>query len=220
MRETKILLLGATGRTGKLLLKLAMNRGFVIHCLSREVNRIKKHDRIIVFEGRTDNPHDVKRAIKGCDFVISTLNISRKSDFPWANLRTPKTFLSDTMSILVELAKKENIKRICICSAWGVSETIDQIPFWFKWIILNSNISYAYLDHERQERILQSSGLDWTIVRPVGLYNSKRLRAIKETKDNYPKPSLLISRLSVADYMLSSLFNKELIKKKIVISRQ
>ncbi|MEM6378589.1 MAG: NAD(P)-binding oxidoreductase [Bacteroidota bacterium] len=216
----KILLLGATGRTGKLVLKKALEDGYQVHCLSRNSQRIEKQSGLTTFEGNPNNPADLENAILECTTVISTLNISRNSDFPWSGLRTPKTYLSDVMKLLVPIAEKQNVRRISVCSAWGVSDTRNDIPKWFKWFIDNSNIGVAYQDHERQEKILSKSSLDWTIVRPVGLTNSKRKENIKETYGNTPKPSLLISRQSVAEYLVDSLKRAELIGKRVVISKR
>ncbi len=38
----KILVLGATGRTGKLVLKTALEKGYQVHCLSRNSQRIER----------------------------------------------------------------------------------------------------------------------------------------------------------------------------------
>ena len=216
----RILLLGATGRTGKWVLKTALEKGHSVHCLSRNSHRIPKKDGIAVFEGNPASSDDLKKAMEGCEAIISVLNISRTSDFPWARLRTPKTLLSDTMSLVVSSAKELGIKRAAICSAWGVAETKKDIPNWFKWFIDNSNIGVAYTDHERQENILQQSHLDWSIARPVGLSNSKRTETIQESLNNKPKPSMLISRKSVGRYLVESLENETLIGKKVVISKK
>ena len=215
----RILLLGATGRTGKLVLKKALQKGYQIHCLARNSKRIEKQNGLTIFEGNANNKTNLKKAISGCEAVISVLNISRKSDFPWAPLRTPRKYLSEVMGLLVPIAEKHRIHRVSVCSAWGVDDTKSDIPKWFKWLINNSNIGIAYQDHERQEKVLIKSNLDWTIVRPVGLTDSKRRENIKETFDNNPKPSLLISRNSVADYLINSLTQKELIGKKVVVSK-
>lgn len=123
------------------------------------------------------------------------------------------------MSLVVSSAKELGIKRVAICSAWGVAETKKDIPKWFKWFIDNSNIGVAYTDHERQENILSQSLLNWVIVRPVGLSNSKSTETIQESFDNKPKPSILISRKSVGRYLVESLEKEVLIGKKVVISK-
>jgi len=102
----KILLLGATGRTGKKVYKKAIESGYSIHCLARNSERIEKHDHAILFEGDASNSDDLKTAVAGCSAVISVLNISRKSDFPWSGLKTPENYLSNTVTNLIPLAKK------------------------------------------------------------------------------------------------------------------
>ena len=215
----KILLLGATGRTGKLVLQKALNKGYHVTCLARNSNRIPKQDRLTIVEGNPTNEMDLANAMQGCDAVINVLNISRTSDIPWARLRTPKNYLSEVMSCLIPIAETHQLKRMAICSAWGAAETKNDIPFWFRWFIDNSNIGVAYRDHERQEEMLQATKLNWTIVRPVGLTNSKKKEHIRETFENSLKPNLFISRSSVADYLIDSLTRDELINKKVVISK-
>ncbi|MFP2997783.1 NAD(P)H-binding protein [Spongiivirga sp. MCCC 1A20706] len=216
----KILLLGATGRTGKLVLEKALEKGHRVHCLSRNSQRLTTQNGLKIFEGDPSKSADLEKAISGCNAIISVLNISRTSDFPWSKLRTPATYLSEVMQLLIPIAEKEHINRISICSAWGVADSRKDIPKWFRWFIDNSNIGVAYEDHHRQEKIIVESNLDWTIVRPVGLMNAKRTEKIKETFENKPKPSLLISRKSVATYLLDSLNRTDLVQKKVVISKK
>jgi hypothetical protein len=158
-----------------------------------------------VYEGTPLNKFTLADAMKGCDAILSVLNISRLSDFPWSKLRTSKDFLSESMRHILEVARENKVKRIIITTAWGVSETYNDIPFWFRWLIRNSNIRYPYYDHGKQEQLLQSSNMDWTIVRPVGLTDSIKPREVKVTSDNQPKPSLTISRRNVALFILDAL---------------
>ena len=59
----KILLLGATGRTGKLVLRRALDGGYQVHCLSRNSQRIEKHDGLTIFEGNPNNPTELGNAV-------------------------------------------------------------------------------------------------------------------------------------------------------------
>lgn len=212
----RILLLGATGRTGILVLKEALAQGYEVNCLSRNSERIEKREGLAVFEGNPTNKADLEKAIEGCDFVLSVLNISRKSDFPWSKLRTPENYLSSVMTNLLSVVEG---RRIIICSAWGTAETRVDIPKWFKWLIENSNIGVAYRDHEKQEELLANSNTKWTIVRPAGLTNSKKVETFKASFNNVPKPSITISRQSLAKYLVRGLKDEDLIGKKVVISK-
>lgn len=215
----KILILGATGRTGKLILEEALNQDYEVNCLVREPKRIKaNHEKLKILKGSPEQISDLENALKGCKGIISALNISRKSDFPWSKLRTPPTFLSDVMKNLISLTEENGLERIVVCSAWGVAETEKEIPFWFNWFIKNSNIGVAYKDHERQEEELKKSKLNWTIVRPTGLTNFKNDKKVIESYNNEPKPKLTISRKNVAKFMVNALKRNELIGKTPVIS--
>lgn len=215
----KILLLGATGRTGKYVVDESLQRGYQLNCLVRDAQKIKTvHERLKIFEGSPEKLSDIEQAIKNCEAIINVLNISRNSDFPWAKLRTSPIFLSGVMKNVIELAEIHKVKRIIACSAWGAAETKNDLPRWFRWLIDKSNIGLTYIDHERQEKLLMSSHLLWTIVRPAGLTNSKKYQEIVESYNNKPKPKMTISRISVAKYMVEAIADERLIHKVLTIS--
>jgi len=215
------LLLGATGRTGSLTLERLLQEGHYVHIVVRDRKKVRSRSgKLTIFEGDVVNADTLSLAILNCENVISVLNVSRTSDFPWANLRTSKTFLSDTLSTVLAVADPTAIKKIVVCSAWGTNETRKDIPWWFKWLIANSNIGTAYKDHERQEEILFNSNLNFIIVRPVGLTNSERIQTILETINNNPRPGLLISRKNTAKFLVSQLSDNRYNKKSVTISEK
>jgi putative NADH-flavin reductase len=214
----KILILGATGRTGTEVLHQALSKGYQVNALVRDSKKIQMEDpKLFVFEGDTRIPKDLNFALENCQAVISCLNISRKSDFPWAPLRTPVDFLSKTMKSLVQVCKEQEVKRLVFTSAWGVAESRPFIPSWFAWLIDNSKLSAAYLEHERQEALVRNSGLDWTIVRPVGLTNSQKPKPVKVIFGNEQKPSFTISRKDTAGFMIDILNHPDYFQKIPII---
>ena len=215
----KILLLGATGRTGKLALTYALGKGYKVNCLVRDQSKLQEHEKLSVLQGIPTNPADLEKAMEGCKSIINILNISRKNDFPWSPLRTPRTLLSDTTRQLIDLAKANSISRVVSCSAWGVGDSRAEIPVWFRWMIDNSNIGKAYHDHEKQEELLKTSELDFTIVRPSGLINTKRPMKIQESYSGTPKPTLTISRMANAQFLVDSITRKDLEGKTVTISK-
>ncbi|MDO3624564.1 NAD(P)-dependent oxidoreductase [Mucilaginibacter sp. BT774] len=202
----RILILGATGRTGRVLLREALKRGHQVTILISHKGALKiKPELVEVYEGTPLNKFTLSDAMRGCDAVLSSLNISRVSDSPWSKLRTSKDFLSASMKHIIQAAGETNVRRVIITTAWGVSETRKDTPFWFRWLIDNSNVRYQYHDHEKQEALIKASNLDWTIIRPVGLTDSEKKREVKVSFDNQPKPSTTISRKNVALFMLDVL---------------
>lgn len=217
----KILLLGATGRTGRYVLMDALQRGYEVHALVRDVSKIEVQSiGLELFAGNPENKISLGKAIQGCDVVISTLNISRVSDFPWARLRTPVDFLENTLTHLIGHMDELGMKRIILTSAWGVGDSRGEIPGWFKWFIDNSNVGKAYAQHEVQERMLEESNLDWTAVRPAGLTNGRKIKELIVSKRGNPKPRLTISRRHTAKFMLDCLEQNEFINETPVISEK
>ncbi|MFY0674071.1 MAG: SDR family oxidoreductase [Bacteroidia bacterium] len=214
----KVLLLGATGRLGKeLVIKLNAEKVNTV-ALVRDTSKINvSFDYVRFVEGDPNSLDNLKRAIDGCIMVITTLNISRVSDFPWSKLRAPKTLLSDTMRNLILLAKENDVKKIITVSAWGANESKSQLPFWFRWTIDYSNISYGYLDHERQETLLMQSNLDWTIIRPVGLSNSQQAKAAFASVESEVN-GYIVSRKSIANFLVENMENEDYNREVVTLS--
>ena len=207
----KVFLLGSTGRLGNEILNTLITRKIYTTILIRNQEKIKLDSKYLdVCVGNPLEIDKLDKAMSNCSIVINALNISRNSDFPWSKLRTPKTLLSETISNLIELNKKHDFSKIISVSAWGVLESKKQLPFWFRWLIDNSNIKHGYLDHEKQEQILTASNLDYTIIRPVGLSNSQKDKAPKITIKSKPS-NILVSRKTVSKFIVDNLkkYNKE-----------
>jgi putative NADH-flavin reductase len=215
----QILILGATGRTGKLLLLQALQRGYTVTVLVRDKSRLPiNHPQLRIIQGSPLDKIILETALTGCAAVLSALNVSRKNDFPWAPLKTPPDFLSTVMKNIIELATKLSISRVIFMSAWGVAETKKELPGWFRWLIEHSNIRYPYLDHERQEELVRQSSLQWTAVRAAGLTNSKKIKEARVSFDGQTKHGWMINRATVASFMLDALEKNLYVQQSPVVS--
>ena len=199
----KILILGATGRTGRLIVEEALKQGYDLNVLVRDKNKISFSSKSIkVYQGTPARQTDLAIAMQGCDLVISALGIVRASDAPWSKLITAKNFISESIKNVIAEADQQNLKRLITVSAWGVGETKKEIPFWLRWLINHTNLGPVYAEHEAEEKLLANSNLNWTAVRPVALNESKKIKTLKVSFNNLPKPSLQISRQSVAKFIV------------------
>ena len=202
----KLLILGASGRTGRLIVEEALKQGYDLNVLVRDKNKISFSSRSIkVYQGTPTRRADVAAAMQGCEVVISALGIARASDAPWSKLITAKDFISESMKNVIAEADQQNLKRLITVSAWGVGETKKEIPFWLRWLINYTNLGPVYAEHEAEEKLLADSNLNWTAVRPVALNDSKKIKTLKVSFNNFPKPNLQISRQSVARFMVNIL---------------
>ncbi len=201
----KILILGANGRSGRRIVNEALRAGFSVHALVRNKKDLPEHQNLRIIEGSCLKRSDLDKALTGTVAVVSALNVSRKSDFPWSKLKSPTDLMSKTMEYLIPLLYAHGISRLLIISAAGTGDSRKVLPKWFAWLIDHSNIKYAYQDHERQEKLVRNSDLEWTILRPVGLSNSSKITRVCISKDGIPPPSMLISRDTLANYVIQTL---------------
>ena len=199
----KILIIGATGRTGRLIVEEALKQGYDLNVLVRDKNKISFSSKSIkVYQGTPTCRADLAAAMQGCDLIISALGIVRASDAPWSKLITPPNFISESIKNAIAEADQQNLKRLITVSAWGVGDTKKEIPFWLRWLINYTNLRPVYAEHELEEKLLANSNLNWTAVRPVALNDSKKIKTLQVSFNNFPKPSLQIGRQSVAKFMV------------------
>jgi putative NADH-flavin reductase len=197
----KILIIGASGRTGRLIVEEALKQGYDLNVLVRDKNKMPFNSKSIkVYQGTPARRTDLAAAMQGCEVIISALGLVRASDAPWSKLISPPNFISESMKNVIAEAGQQNLKRLITVSAWGVGETKKEIPFWLRWLINYTNMRPVYEEHELEEKLLAVSSLRWTAVRPVALNDSKKIKTLKVSFNNSPKPSLQISRQSVAKF--------------------
>ncbi len=215
----KILILGATGRTGRLIVEEALKQGYDLNILVRDKNKIPFDSKSIkVYQGTPARQTDLTAAMQGCEVVISALAVAKASDAPWSKLISPENFVSESIKNVIAEANQQNLKRLITVSAWGALETKKDLPFWFKWMIDYTNLRLVYADHESQEKLLAASNLRWTAVRPVALTDATKKKTLRVSFNNMPKPSLSISRQSVAGFMVDLLNTDQYDRKSPTIS--
>lgn len=211
----KILVLGATGRTGKLFTQLATAKNHQVTAIIRN-SKDAILPEVNYLEGLPTDEPLLTKALLGIDAVVVSLNINRTSDNPFAKVVSPLTLISDSVKSVCSAMEKNNVKRIVSVSASGVGDSWNDMFLIARLLIRYSNIWKAYEDHGRQEQILRQSALDWTIVRPVMLNDKDS----DEYKAVIGKPSGgSISRKGVAKFILDSLESEKYVKEVVTLFR-
>ena len=197
----KILILGITGRTGRLAAEEAAKRGHKVVGIARDPGKVTVKDAEII----TGTPYDydtVRKAVVGCDAVIGALSLISQSQGVFGKLNTPLDVLSVSMKNSIKAMNEEGVKRMVLMSALGVGDSAKELPGIVRFMMNLTNIRYSYADHELEEKLLQESDLDWTIVRPVGLNDKNENLSILSRINSTGKIKNSISRNAVAHFML------------------
>jgi uncharacterized protein YbjT (DUF2867 family) len=215
----KILLLGATGRTGRHIIKEAIKRGHKISAVVRDPEKLKEYQ-IDIIHGTPYDLETVEKAMAGCDAVINTLNISRKSDNPWARLSSPKDLISKSAANAVSAMEKAGVKRFIALSTIGAGSSWKTTPAILKFIVSASNLKYAFRDHGKQEEILQKSTIDYTICRAPMLSTEINTTGAVAVKEGENPPKMVLSRNSAAEFFIKIIETRQHIRETVNVSNK
>jgi uncharacterized protein YbjT (DUF2867 family) len=216
----RILIYGATGRTGQIAMEYALKKGYAVTALVRSPNKITfKSDNLTIINGLPTNIEDVRKAMKGCDFVVNVLSaLSEKESISFKKITAPHTLkimMENTIAVMNEFATK----RIISLSSIGVGNSYQYAPWFMKFFIKISNFKIVFADHNEQEQLLINSNLDWTIVRPVALNNNETEGQLIVNYDKTPSP-FKMSRKHLAQFIIDNLEETEFTHKTPILSEQ
>lgn len=195
----KLLVLGGSGATGKLLIDEALARGHEVTALVRDPASLsKQHERLHVKQGRATVAADVAGALAGQDAVVSALGPRTKKD----------PVCAEAADAVIAAMQQHGVRRVVWLSASGVGDsrqTMNNASFVFGRIILPLFLRHPYANHERAEDKLRASGLEYTVVRPLQLVDKSTGRPVTATLPDQPVRGFKITRREVATFMLDEL---------------
>ncbi|AMR28023.1 epimerase [Hymenobacter psoromatis] len=216
----RILLYGATGRTGELLVAYALQQGYAVTALVRSPEKLtQKSDHLTVIRGLPTNLADVRQAMQGCDAVISALSALSDSEAVSFKKITPRHTLETTMRNTITAMGEQGIRRIVTLSSIGVGDSWPYAPWYMRLAIRLTNFKLTFADHDAQEALLRQSDLDWTIARPVALNNHKTTGQLVVKYDKTPSP-FAISRQRLAQFMVDCLEGDEFLRKAPLLAEK
>jgi putative NADH-flavin reductase len=206
----KLVVLGATGATGLEVVRQAIKRGHFVTAFVRSPDRLGGlRDQITVKKGDLLDSDQLAHVIQGHDAVISAFG-------PRVPIAKADAHLLQQFATAVTKAMEQTgVRRV----------VVESVAFLFK----DSIIPPAYLlgrllfpiivaDSAAMEGIFESSGLDWTMVRPPELTNRPYTGSYRMREGHLPRFGFRISRADVADFMVDVVENQASIHKIIGVS--
>lgn len=207
----KVLIIGATGGTGRQLVKQALTAGHDVTVLVRNPVKIRaSHERLRVVQGDVLDFESLDLAVAGQEAVLSSLGT--KSVF-----RLVIIFSEGTTNLLRAMTK-HNVRRLICITGIGAGDSAGHGGFFYDKIILPLFLKRIYDDKDKQEELIRKSDRDWIIVRPGFLNNGP-------PKGNYRVLTNLtgvtvgrISRADVAAFMLAQLNSDRYLRQTPVLT--
>jgi putative NADH-flavin reductase len=195
----KILLLGANGAVGQLVLDDLLQANHDVKALVRNASTMQgNHRRLTVVQGDPTNVADLEDVLAGQEVVVSTLG---------ARTNKKTTLRADVARNLAAGMKRHGVRKLVWLDAAGVGsskEFVQRSSFFFGRIIIPLLLDNMYEDAAVADALIEKSGRDWVIVRPMSFTNSAKKGNISVVTDMSltVRLRLRITRADVAAFLV------------------
>lgn len=194
----KVAVFGASGGVGRNLVKQAQAAGHEVTVLTRDPRKFHKPGQSLrVIGGDVRDARAVAQTVEGQDAVLVALG---------APLRDRSGVRAEGTRVIAEAMQAAGVRRLVCLSVFGAGDSWALLPRFYKWFVMPVILGRVLKDHVAQEEIVRSSGLDWSLVRPVNFTEGDLTRTYWHGNElPQRKLSMKISKADVADFMLKGL---------------
>jgi putative NADH-flavin reductase len=196
---SRVLIVGATGGTGRQLVTQALERGYEVTALVRDPSRLQvDHPQLRVIQGDVLDEGSVEAAMRGQDAVLSALGHKRYF--------YPTRILSKGTGNILRAMETHGVPRLVCETSLGIGDSAGRMGLYYTLFVIPVILPFYFWDKTRQERVITGSNVQWVIVRPGVLTNGdRRGRSRHGRRVGSFLLTVRISRADVADFMLSQL---------------
>ena len=191
----RILVLGANGGVGRLVVKQALARGHKVTAFVRDPRNIDL-DGVTVVGGNVLDQQALSKGLSGQDAVVYAIGVKSTG---------PTTLFSQSMRLLLAAMEEQRVKRLVSITGVGAGETKGHGGFIYDHIIFPLFTKNRYADKELQEEMIRQSNTDWTIVRPAPFSEAKPRREFQVVTEVGNVVLRKVSRAEVASFVLDEL---------------
>ena len=167
----KLIVFGATGKTGQHVCRIALERGHDVTAFTRSPHKLEEAAGLRVAQGNVLDAPAVADAIPGHDAVIVALGS--------AGLRDGTTLATGTRHVMHGMTRHA-VERVVVLSAAGVGESWNQVSLLAR-VMFGTLLRNILADHTAQEALVRASALDWTLVRAAILHDGPATNDVTAT---------------------------------------
>lgn len=203
-----VIVFGASGKTGSLVVRKALAAGHAITVFAHEQGTHQDGVRQITGDAR--DPAAVERALAGQDAAIDT--IGGRTPYRATDLETAAA------RNIVEGMRKQRSSRLIVISAMGVGDSAEQAPFWYEHLLMPTFMRGTAKDKAGMEGEVRSSGLAFVIARPPMLSDDPETGSVRiitgEAKGHR------ITRGDLAQFLVDQLRSDEHLGRAVVVANR
>jgi putative NADH-flavin reductase len=209
----KLAIFGANGQTGRLATVLALDAGHHVVAVTRRPQEFPvAGPGLTVAEADVRDASAVRGVVSGVDAVVSTLGVTFT--------REPvDTYSVGTANIVAAMRAARTRRLVVVSSTAAYPTRRSRVPLMLRVVepIITKTIGKTvYDDIRRMETVVHDSGLEWTVVRPSGLFD-------------LPKPTDYVcgevdpvgaftARIDLADYLVSLAADSAHVRRTVIAS--
>jgi putative NADH-flavin reductase len=210
----RIVVFGANGLTGRLLSEQALAAGHEVAAVTRQPADFPiTHERLSVVEADVHDAQAVDRAVEGSDVVLSALGV------PFT--RKPINVYSDGIRNIAAAMSRRGVKRLVMVSSSATEPHYHADGGFLMNRVLQPLITATigkttYSDMRRMEELVRGSDLEWTILRPSGLFDAVGVTRYELHEDQ--APGIFTSRADLAASLLEQATDVRFVRKAVAVT--
>ena len=209
----KIIVFGATGGTGKEIVRQAIEQGHIVTAFVRDASALTPQENLKIVAGDLFDPAAVAAAIDGSRAVLSALG---------ARTLKKEDILGRAIPNILAGMDQHYIQRIIVLGAAGAKYPAGKYQTgWFRLVMGIARATFLrhpLADQAIQEKLLEQSGMDFTIVRTPRLDDKAEPSEVRVLPDALPSGGWRIRRADVAEFMLQQLTDPRFHRQGVYIS--
>jgi nucleoside-diphosphate-sugar epimerase len=196
-----VLVVGASRGSGAAAVRALAQAGHLVTAYARSAPVTSDNEAVRYVAGDVLDVDALAKAMVGQDAVVVTLGIS---DNPITvrllrRASSPLDVRSRGTAVIIDAMRAAGTRRLVVQSTYGIGETYAKLPLSLK-AFFTLVIRPQVADHVRQEEIVRTSGLDWTVVRSVVLEGTETDTPAKVDLEDQVA-SWKVSRTQLADVL-------------------
>jgi uncharacterized protein YbjT (DUF2867 family) len=191
----RVLVLGASGGTGRHLVAGALARGHEVTAVARHLDDFEPCPGLTLRPADIRDEAAVRGVAAGHDAAISVLG---------SRTRTPGGIYSEGVSAVVRALEAEGVPRFVCVSSGGVYAQDRGLPLWYR-LAIPLFLGKLYQDMRKMEDVVRASPLDWTLVRSAYLVDQSARGRYRVEDGRNPAGGWRIARADLAGFLLDQL---------------
>jgi putative NADH-flavin reductase len=204
----KVLVIGAAGKSGKVVVEQALAAGHDVTAFVHKTEGYVPDSSVRVIQGDARDRSAMDSAMLGQDAVIDTIGNE--------NPLKATTLESSAAATITASMQSSGVRRLVVISMIGERESVANTNWWERLFL--SLLRHEMKDKAAMEAIVDTSGLDWIIVRPPFLNDDPAKGDFHVFSAETGETAHKMTRADLATFMVAQLSSDEYVQKAVAVA--